>query len=142
MVSIGFKKFGWLSYTTYTKVESFVDALRDGKICSTYCKKCERIYFPPRAECVDCLNTDLEWREHSGKGKLITYTTIHAAPTGFETIAPYTLGMVELEAGGRAIAWVEDIKPEDLKIGMTLKLVPKILEEIEELKVVYVLQKV
>jgi hypothetical protein len=87
------------------------------------------------------MSSEFEWIDYSGNCRLISYTTIHAAPTGFEELAPYTLGVVELEEGGRLLAWVEDVNESELKIGMKLKVVPKIFEEIEELKVGYVLKK-
>ncbi len=136
-----FKMFGNVNFTPYTKVSRFADELREGRLMGTKCKSCGEIYFPPRADCTKCMASDMEWRRHSGKGKLVTFTTIHAAPTGFEDMAPYTIGVVDLQEGGRLLAWVEGIKPEELKIGMELKAMPLIMEEVEELKVVYVLRK-
>jgi uncharacterized OB-fold protein len=138
---MAFKIFGKVNFTPYTKVERFADELRNNKLMGTKCKKCGEVYFPPRADCTKCMSNDMEWRNHSGKGKLVTFTTIHAAPTGFDDIAPYTIGVVDLQEGGRLLAWVEGIKPEELKIGMELRATPQILEDIEELKVVYVLRK-
>jgi hypothetical protein len=140
-IGIGFKKFGWINFTPYTKVEAFADSLKSGKLQGTRCKNCGKAYFPPRADCVKCMSSEFEWIDYSGNCTLISYTTIHAAPTGFEELAPYTLGVVELEEGGRLLAWVEDVNESELKIGMKLKVVPKIFEEIEELKVGYVLKK-
>ena len=136
-----FKIFGKVNFAPYTKVEKFADALRDDKLMGTKCKKCGEAYFPPRADCTKCMSSDMDWREYSGKGKLVTFTTIHAAPTGFDEMAPYTIGVIDLKEGGRLLAWVEGAKPEDLKIGMELKAVPQIMEEVEELRVVYVLKR-
>jgi len=136
-----FKIFGNVNFTPYTKVEKFADELRDGKLMGTKCKSCGEVYFPPRADCTKCMSNDMEWRGYSGKGKLVTFTTVHAAPTGFEDMAPYTIGVIDLVEGGRLLAWVEGIKPEELRIGMELRAVPSIMEEVEELRVVYVLRK-
>jgi uncharacterized OB-fold protein len=138
---MAFKIFGKVNFTPYTKVERFADELRNNKLMGTKCKKCGEIYFPPRADCTKCMSNDMEWRSYSGKGKLVTFTTIHAAPTGFDDIAPYTIGVVDLQEGGRLLAWVEGVKPEELRIGMELTAIPQIMEDIEELKVVYVLRK-
>lgn len=136
-----FRIFGKVSFTPATKVEWFADALRDGKIVGTACRACGEVFFPPRADCTNCLASDMERREVSGKGRLVTFTWIHAAPTGFEDIAPYGIGVIALEGGGRLLAWTEGIPLEGLKVGMELRAVPKILEDVEELKVVYVLRK-
>jgi uncharacterized OB-fold protein len=130
---MGFDEFGVISFVPYTKVSEFTNYLKDGKLKGMHCKKCNTKYFPPRAECVKCLapESDMEWINYSGRGKLLTYTTIHAAPTGFETKAPYTIGVVDLEEGGRLLAWVED-PPEDdskLKLGVEVRIEPKIIDE-------------
>ena len=65
-----------------------------------------------------------------------------AAPTGFEDVAPYLVGLVDLEEGGRALAWFGDTIDEDeVEIGMELQVVPRIFEESEEIKVYYSLEK-
>ncbi len=138
---MSFKIFGKVNFTPYTKVSKFAQDLRENRLEGTKCKKCGQVYFPPRADCSKCMASDMEWRGYSGKGRLVTFTTIHAAPTGFDDMAPYTIGVVDLQEGGRLLAWVEGIKPEELKIGMELRAVPTILEDVEELKVVYVLRK-
>ena len=75
--------------------------------------------------------TDLEWVDYSGKGKLLTFTTIHAAPTGFEEKAPYTIAVVDLAEGGRLLAWLEDPPADEgsLKLGTEVQIVPKVINE-------------
>jgi uncharacterized OB-fold protein len=119
---MGFERFGKVSFAPFTKVSKFVDFLDEGKIKGTVCKKCGTFHFPPRGDCVSCPSTEIEWKEISGNGKLVTFTTIHAAPIGFEEDKPYTLAMVDLEEGGRALGWLDDMTEEDLNIGMALKL--------------------
>jgi uncharacterized OB-fold protein len=135
-----FHYFGKVNFVPYTKVTEFADLLKDGKLMGVKCKKCGQYSFPPRADCAHCMSDEFEWVESSGKGKLHTYTIIHAAPTGFEDMAPYKLGVLDLEDGGRLIAWM-DIPEEEIKIGMALKAVPKMFEEIPEIKLYYSLEK-
>ncbi len=136
-----FKYFGKINFTPYTKVDAFADYLHKGKLMGTKCKQCGEIYFPPRADCLTCIDDKVEWVEFSGKGTLQSYTRIHAAPTGFDDMAPYTLGIVDLEEGGRLIAWLKDIPAEEIEIGMKIKVVPRIFEEIEEIKLYYTIEK-
>ena len=106
------------------------------------CKKCGQESFPPRADCSNCLSGDFEYIEFSGRATLVTHTTIHAAPTGFEDVAPYRIGVVDLEETGRLLAWFGDsVTDEEIKIGMKLQVVPRIFEELEEIKVYYSLEK-
>ena len=136
-----FKYFGKINFTPYTKVDKFADYLQKGKLMGTKCKKCGEMYFPPRADCLKCLNDKIEWVEYSGQGTLTSFTTIHTAPKGFEDIAPYTLGIVDLKEGGRLIAWTKDISDKEIKIGMPVKIVPRIFEETEEIKLYYTIEK-
>ncbi len=88
------------------------------------------------------MSGDFEYVELSGKAKLNTYTKIVAAPTGFDDMSPYIVGVVDLDEGGRALAWFGETIPEDeIEIGMKLQVVPRIFEELEEIKVYYSLEK-
>jgi uncharacterized OB-fold protein len=106
------------------------------------CKKCGATSFPPRADCAACMSGDFEFSELSGRATLHTFTRIAAAPTGFEEMVPYRIGVADLEEGGRLLAWIgEGIKEEEIAIGMRLQVVPRIFEELEEIKVYYSLEK-
>jgi uncharacterized OB-fold protein len=88
------------------------------------------------------MSNEFEFFEMSGKATLHTYTKIVAAPTGFEEVAPYTVGVVDLKEGGRALAWIGESIPEnEIQIGMDLQIVPQIFEELEDIKVYYSLEK-
>jgi uncharacterized OB-fold protein len=136
-----FKYFGKINFTPFTKVGAFADYLQQGKLMGTQCKKCGERYFPPRADCLKCMDDTFEWREYSGRGTLQSFTKIEAAPKGFEDMAPYTIGVVDLEEGGRLLAWTKDIPDDMIKIGMLVKVVPRIFEEIEEIKLYYTIEK-
>jgi uncharacterized OB-fold protein len=137
-----FKWFGKVNFSPFTKVTDFAQYLKDGRLMGSKCKKCGATSFPPRADCEACMSGDFEFFEMSGKAKLHTFTKIVAAPTGFEELAPYIVGVVDLEEGGRALAWFgETIKEEEINIGMELQMVPRIFEELEEIKVYYSLEK-
>ncbi|UCC33333.1 MAG: Zn-ribbon domain-containing OB-fold protein [Candidatus Bathyarchaeota archaeon] len=135
---MGFEKFGIMSYTKETKVEDFVKHLEDGRIMGTRCKKCGTIIFPPRADCAKCLSSDIEWTPLSGRGKLITHTTAHFAPAGFE--APYTLALAELGEGVRVFTRIcKDDEKDKLKIGMYVQLVTK---RLGDERITYELKKI
>jgi uncharacterized OB-fold protein len=138
---MSFKYFGKINFTPYTKVDAFADYLQKGKLMGTQCKKCGELYFPPRADCLNCLSDNVKWIEYSGKGTLHTFTKITAAPKGFNDIAPYVIGVVDLKEGGRLLAWIKDIPDNKIKIGMPVKVVPRIFEEIEEIKLYYTIEK-
>jgi len=137
-----FKWFGKVNFSPYTKVAGFAQELRDGRLMASRCKACGATSFPPRADCAECLSGDFEFLEISGKATLHTFTKIVAAPTGFEDLAPYTVGVADLAETGRLLAWIGDTIAEDeIQIGMDLQVVPRIFEELEEIKVYYTLEK-
>jgi uncharacterized OB-fold protein len=137
-----FKWFGKVNFSPYTKVAGFAQELRDGRLMASRCKACGATSFPPRADCAECLSGDFEFFEISGKATLHTFTKIVAAPTGFEDLAPYTVGVADLAETGRLLAWIGDTIAEDeIRIGMELQVVPRVFEELEEIKVYYALEK-
>ena len=136
-----FKYFGKVNFTPYTKVDKFADYLHEGKLMGTRCMKCGERFFPPRADCLACMSDSVEWVEYSGEGTLHSFTKIYAAPKGFEDIAPYILGVVDLKEGGRLISWIKDIPDTEIKMDMPVKVVPRIFEEIEEIKLYYTIEK-
>ncbi len=136
-----FEWFGKVNFCPYTKVSDFASHLKDGRLMASRCTKCGHESFPPRADCPECLAGEFEWFEISGKGTLHTYTRIEAAPAGFEDLVPFCIGVVDLEETGRLLAWFGETIPEpEIAIGMAIQVVPRIFEEIEEIKLHYTLE--
>ena len=118
-----FKKFGTVSFTSITKVNDFVDYLEKGKVMGTRCKDCGLIFFPARADCYQCLTSNMEWFEVSGIGKLITYSKLEYAPVGFGDDLPYAIALLDYgdyKVFGRISP---DLADEDISVGMEMKTV-------------------
>jgi uncharacterized OB-fold protein len=101
-------------------IEQFYKFLAQGKLMAGKCQKCGKIHLPPRPLCDQCFSQDFEWMEVSGKGKLLTYTVIHIAPPQFQAMAPYAVGIVQLENSLRIPGMIQGVPQERLKIGMAL----------------------
>lgn len=86
------------------------------------CQKCGKIHMPPRPVCNNCYSQDFTWTEVPSKGKLLTYTIIHVAPLQFQALAPYTVGIVQLENGLKLPGMISGVTENALKIGMDLKI--------------------
>jgi len=118
-----FEKFGWVSYTSQTRISKIIDYLQEGKIFGTRCKECGCVQFPPRAHCVKCLSSEFEWKELAGNCVLITYTKVDATPSMFKDQAPYVLGLAEFSDGPKVFAWIDKtISDAQISIGMKLRL--------------------
>jgi uncharacterized OB-fold protein len=137
-----FSWFGKVSYCPHTKVSEFADLLKTGRLAASRCVGCGFVSFPPRADCPKCLGGEFAWEEISGRGTVVTWTRIDAAPAGFEDMAPYTIGVVDLQETGRLLAWFGDsISDADIRTGMAVQVVPRLFEEIPEIKVYYTLER-
>jgi 3-oxoacyl-[acyl-carrier protein] reductase len=123
------KQFGYKDYISQSKIGTrFLEALREGKLEGTKCNKCSTLYYPPRANCKECLTDEfIEPVEFSGEGKVLSFSEIHVPPAGFERFAPYTVTVVDLKEGGRIVAWVEDVT-EPLAIGEDVLVKPEVIE--------------
>jgi len=118
-----FKKFGTVSFTSITKINDFIDYLEQGKVMGTRCKSCGLMFFPPRADCYQCLSGDMEWFEVSGTGKLVTYSKLEYAPVGFGDDLPYAIALLDYgdyKVFGRIAG---DLPEEEIKVGMEMKTV-------------------
>ena len=118
-----FKKFGTVSFTAISKVNDFIDYLEDGKVMGTRCRDCGRSFFPPRADCCQCLTSNMDWFEIDGTGRLITYSKLEFAPIGFQEDVPYRIALLDYGAYkvfGRLAA---DLGDDEVKVGMQLKTV-------------------
>ncbi|MBN2255527.1 MAG: DNA-binding protein, partial [Deltaproteobacteria bacterium] len=116
-----FEKFGTVSFTALTKVNDFIDHMEEGKIMGTKCRCCGRTYFPPRADCYSCFNSEMEFFEVNGSGKLLSFSRLQYAPIGFEGDLPYTIAL--LDYGDYKVFGRTDpsIPYEKLSVGITMK---------------------
>jgi uncharacterized OB-fold protein len=123
---LGFERFGQSPYISQTKVTPLISYLEKGVVAGTRCKKCGRLYFPPRADCLDCRKSEVEWVPIQGKAKLVTFTQVYFGPPAFEQSTPYLLGLAELDNGLRVFAPIShDLDPRELKTDIELVLKPR-----------------
>ena len=122
-----FSKFGTVSFTSITKTNDFVSHLEQGKVMGTQCKGCGLKFFPPRADCYQCLSSDMEWFEVGGKGKLLTFSKLQYGPVGFEGDLPYAIALADFgdcKVFGRLAA---DIPESEIQVGMDVVAAPNTL---------------
>ena len=78
------------------------------------CVVCGRVYFRAELECSRCGGA-LEERRVSGRGRVYSYTEVHAAPA--EMAAPYLLVLVDLDESGRVLGRLEGMEAESPAVG-------------------------
>jgi uncharacterized OB-fold protein len=117
-----FSRFGIKGFTAVSKVNDFIDHLEDGQVSGTRCKTCGQAFFPPRADCCQCLSKDMEWFDIEGAGSLISYSSLNYAPAGFEADVPYTVGLVDFKTCSVFGRIAGDVPEKELTVGMRMKL--------------------
>src|SRR5215469_5902067 len=90
-------------------IEQFYNFLSQNKLMTSKCLKCGKNHLPPRPLCDNCYSTQFEWVPISNEGKLLTYTVIHIAPTQFQDLAPYSVGIIQLTGGLKLPGVVQDV---------------------------------
>ncbi|MEJ5327036.1 MAG: Zn-ribbon domain-containing OB-fold protein [Candidatus Bathyarchaeia archaeon] len=101
-------------------IEQFYKFLSQGKLMAGECMRCGKIHLPPRPLCDNCHSQEFTWTEISGKGTLATFTVIHIAPQQFQALAPYAIGIVQLENGLKLPGMITGVPHDQLRIGMPL----------------------
>jgi hypothetical protein len=101
-------------------IEQFYKYINQGRLMGGKCKKCGKIHLPPRPLCDKCLSKEFQWIDVPKKGKLLTYTIIHVPPPQFKDIAPYTVGIIQLEDGPKIPGMIRGVSAEQLKVGIEL----------------------
>jgi uncharacterized OB-fold protein len=100
----------------------FWDALHAGRFCLQRCADCHKVRHYPRPVCDACYSMNAEWVAASGRGTVHSWTiTHHAFHAGFKADLPFTLLTVDLPEGVRMQAQSRGIAPEELRIGLPVK---------------------
>jgi uncharacterized protein len=80
-----------------TRLSRFYDALREGRLTTTRCRRDGELHWPPRVVCPKCHEEDLEWTDLPLRGSLYAFSAVLAgAPLGMESDVPYAVGLVDL----------------------------------------------
>ena len=112
-----------------SKTQIFWEKLKEGKIFATKCKNCGKVYYPPQTDCSECLKSEFEWVELGDSAVLQTYTLVEAKPQGFSHYEPYIIAIATTPENVKIMGWLEKIGPENIRIGMNLKINTKIVED-------------
>ncbi|HMA72093.1 MAG TPA: Zn-ribbon domain-containing OB-fold protein [Xanthobacteraceae bacterium] len=100
----------------------FWDAARECKLLLQYDPDAGKYQFYPRPISIFSGRRNLEWREASGKGTIYTYTVSYKAPPPFKGVSPFIVVTVELSEGVRVMTNLINCPPDQVKIGMPVRL--------------------
>lgn len=95
----------------------YVAFLRLGRFMLQRSRVTGAFFFYPRVAEPGTGSGELEWVEASGQGRVYSTTVIRKRSP--ET--SYNLALIDLEEGPRMISRVEGLAPEDVRIGMEVR---------------------
>jgi uncharacterized OB-fold protein len=116
--------YSWWAGDTASK---FFISLRDEKkIIATRCTTCNKTFLPPRKSCPACFTENTEWVSTSDEGAVLAFTVARRqfAAIPADKKLPVIWALVKLDGADTALLhYLDEVKPEDVKIGMRVKAV-------------------
>jgi len=108
----------------FTRIHTFFSNLKSGRFTTTKCSGCGKMHWQPRAVCPDCNSENLQWVDLPKTGEVYAFTAmVLGAPLGMEKDMPFVIALVQLDgAEFRILSRIDDIKYEDCRIGMKVRL--------------------
>ncbi len=98
--------------------QAYWEAAAKERLLYQVCGGCSHTLSYPRGVCPRCHSGDLAWRESSGRGRIVTFSIVHRAPTpAFKADVPYVLALVDFDEGFRLMMNVLGDDALDTKIG-------------------------
>jgi hydroxymethylglutaryl-CoA synthase len=85
------------------------------------CQNCGTVQFPPSRICIECRAIDQmeDYRLYGKPARVATFTVDYLA----ESLDPPTIvAVVDFEGGGRLICYLVDCDPDEVKVGMEVKM--------------------
>lgn len=89
------------------------------------CPHCAAKLFPPRDVCPKCSGPAKTPYQFSGRGSVYSFSTMYAAPEGFEQYTPYVVALIKLDEGPMITAQLTDVSKEEVYIGMPVEMVTR-----------------
>ena len=84
------------------ETQAFWDGCGRGQLLLQKCGGCGVYRHPPAPICPECLSTQHEWVESSGRGTVYTFVVVRETRAkGWDQMVPYVTAVVTLEEGPR-----------------------------------------
>lgn len=103
----------------------FIELKNNKKILGTKCKKCGKVWMPPRINCSDCYE-DTDWIELKQSGEILVSTIVWFTTSAFIKNVPYAIGFIKLDGVDTAFnqgIFSENLIPSKIKKGKRVKAV-------------------
>lgn len=91
------------------------------------CTECSSKTFPFSQQCPKCSSMNVKEYKISNSGKLIHFAQVSQTAKEMMANVPYVIGIVELDDGIRVTGQITDTNYSELKEGMRVRMVLRIL---------------
>ena len=98
----------------------FWDGVKAHRLLIQRCRGCGTLRHPPRPMCPHCHSLEWDSIEASGRGTVYSFVIPHHPPLPWFP-EPYVVALVELEEGTRLVTNVVGVAPENVSIGMPVR---------------------
>jgi uncharacterized OB-fold protein len=103
--------------------QPYWDGLREGRLVLQHCAACGKVRHYPRPLCPHCLSMESEFRSAPLGGAIHSWTVCHHPfAFFFKPLAPYTVALVDMDAGVRINAPLRQMPESALRIGARVRL--------------------
>ena len=97
-------------------LKTYLDHLARGELAYQFSPEAGRAVFYPRLVCPFTGSDRLEWRVSKGLGTVYATTVVHPAEG-----QPFNIALIDCDEGFRLMSRVEDIPPEQVRIGQRVR---------------------
>jgi uncharacterized OB-fold protein len=97
-------------------LKTYQDHLARGELAYQFSREAGRAVFYPRVLCPFTGSDQLEWRVSKGLGTVYATTVVHPSEG-----KPFNVALVDCDEGFRLMSRVEDIAPEQVRIGQRVR---------------------
>jgi hypothetical protein len=102
-------------------VKEYFEALKDNRLLGLKCNQCGFITTPPRLTCRSCGGTENQIVELTGKGTIVTFTSIHVGVESRRGKTPYLVVMVETDEGPWIMGDLDGVDPNNATLDLINK---------------------
>lgn len=107
-------------------VEFYQAVVKAGALRVQRCSACGTWTHPARYYCPQCSSGDFTFAAPSGRATVYSYTVSHfSVEPAWQPFVPYVTIVVELAEGPRLVATARNIRPDEVVIGMPMRIVPE-----------------
>jgi len=120
-------------YTMGGQSKFFIELKNNKKLLGTKCKKCGKVWMPPRINCSECYE-DTDWIELPHSGTIQVSTIVWYGAAEFIQNVPYGCAFIKLDEADTSLfqgVFSENLVPSKIRKGQRVKAVFKKREDRE-----------